>query len=71
MQKNKWCVIFNPISGRGRAVKDRPQIESLLRQYNIPFEVSISEYAGHTVQITKKALGSGIKKFIAVGGDGS
>ena len=71
MKINVWCVILNPISGRGKSVKHLPEIESLLRKYNIPYKIFISKYPGHSIHITQKALLSGIKKFIAIGGDGS
>ncbi|MDH5657020.1 MAG: diacylglycerol kinase family lipid kinase [Spirochaetia bacterium] len=71
MVKNQWCVIMNPVSGKGKAVKDRKTIEALFEQFKIPFQIFISEYPGHTVKITEKALGLGFKKFIAVGGDGT
>ncbi|MGK0388788.1 MAG: diacylglycerol kinase (ATP) [Maribacter sp.] len=68
----KISFIVNPISGTMRRRKD---MESLLdkhldkSKYN--YEVVLTEYAGHAIELSKNAKENGSDIVVAVGGDGS
>lgn len=66
----KTLVIFNPISGMGRALKVWPQIETALRQTGIQFDLTRTEGPRHAITLAEQAKRDGYGKIIAVGGDG-
>ena len=70
-QKNKWFIILNPASGNGRALRDQSRIESLLLKRNISYDIFISNYPGHSIELTRMGILKGYRKFIAIGGDGT
>ena len=64
-------VVFNPAAGRGRGGQYIASYLSLLRRYVKKFDYAVTEHAGHEVDLTDKALSSGYKSIVAVGGDGT
>lgn len=72
-QQNKENIlfIFNPVSGKANQAKIIKQInENLeLNKYNVLYENT--EYRGHANEIARHYKGKGIKKIVAVGGDGT
>lgn len=69
--KTKWAVILNPHAGGGKGQKDQNKIEKHLRKKGIDYELFISEYPKHAIQLTKTALEKGITQIIVAGGDGT
>ena len=66
-----WLVVLNPISGQGRAMHHRHEIEAVLRRHGIDFALEISERPGHAIEIVSGAIRSGCRHVLAVGGDGT
>jgi diacylglycerol kinase family enzyme len=66
-----WCAVLNPVSGGGRALRERSRIERALRGAGINYSLHFSEYAGHAVQLASSAAEAGQRHFIAIGGDGT
>jgi YegS/Rv2252/BmrU family lipid kinase len=66
-----WQVIVNPNAGHGKGRKDWSRISSLLEKYGISFQVCFTEARRHAIVIANKAVKSGFRKFIVVGGDGT
>ena len=66
-----YCLIVNPIAGRGAAKKMLPEIESLLESFNLSYDVELTEYPGHAIKLAAEAGGNGYKTVVAVGGDGT
>ena len=66
-----WFVIINPTAGNGRAEKKWPIIKRELISQNILFKYRISKHKTHVISLVQKALNSGIKKIVSVGGDGT
>lgn len=66
-----YCLIVNPIAGRGAAKKMLPVIESLLESYQLSYDVVFTEYPGHGIKLAAEAGGNGYKTVVAVGGDGT
>jgi diacylglycerol kinase (ATP) len=62
--------IVNQQSGRGRGQKAWRQIEPVLKQRGIPYQVQFTEYPAHGIELAKQAS-SDLRAVIAVGGDGT
>jgi YegS/Rv2252/BmrU family lipid kinase len=67
----KTIVIVNPASGRGRAKKQIPTIERILRASGLDFDLLQSERPWHAAEIAEAAARRGIDAVIAAGGDGT
>lgn len=67
----KVLLIFNPFAGHGRAKKILPQVESEFIKYNIEFELQLTDYPEHAVELTKKANLKSYDAVVAAGGDGT
>lgn len=66
-----WQVILNPHAGGGKGTHDQKKIEELLRQSDINFQLSISQYPGHAIELTRELVNNGAKNLIVAGGDGT
>jgi len=67
----RWFAVLNPISGRGRALRDRVRIEAALRAQDLDVQMEISQYAGHVLPLITRALDAGERHILAIGGDGT
>lgn len=67
----RWLVVANPISGQGRAMHHRHEIEAVLRRHGLEFDFVISEHPGHAVDLVSRAVERGCWHVLAVGGDGT
>ncbi|HTT11996.1 MAG TPA: diacylglycerol kinase family protein [Burkholderiaceae bacterium] len=70
-QFRRWFAVLNPVSGRGRAQRDRARIEAALRAHHLETIVEVSRYAGHALPLIGHALDAGERNILAVGGDGT
>jgi len=68
---NRWLVVANPISGQGRAMHHRHEIEAVLQRHGLAFDFVISEHPGHAVELVARAIEGGCRQILAVGGDGT
>jgi len=66
-----WFAVVNPHAGVERSRKKWDYIEYLLSKEKISFDYLFTAYRMHAVEIVRKAIKEGYKKFIAVGGDGT
>src|SRR5262245_64885112 len=64
----KVCVIFNPASGRGRAIRG---IERYRQVANIDHVLRPTNAPGHAEEIAEQAVCEGFAKIVAAGGDGT
>ena len=69
--EKRWLVVANPISGQGRAMHHRHEIEAVLRRHGIDFDFVISERPGHAVELVARAVEGGCRNILAIGGDGT
>lgn len=69
--QNQWFVILNPHAGSGRGKKDQGEIRKSLTKSEIRFQMAISDYPKHTIQLTIQAITNGYRKLIVAGGDGT
>lgn len=70
-QRKRWFVILNPHAGSGRGKKDQSEILKILTQSDFDFELAVSEYHRHTIQLTIEAIKKGFRNLIVAGGDGT
>lgn len=66
-----WLLLLNPVSGRGRGVRQRAAIEAQLRALGQSFQTQISAHAGHTTALVAAAVSAGCRRVLVAGGDGS
>lgn len=69
--ENRWLVVANPISGQGRAMHHRHEIEAVLQRHGLAFDFAISEHPGHAVDLVARAVAGGCRHILAIGGDGT
>ncbi|MDD2437926.1 MAG: diacylglycerol kinase family lipid kinase [Massilibacteroides sp.] len=67
----KVQAIINPVSGVGSKRKIPKMLEDVCRAKGCFLSVVFTEYAGHAIELTKKALEEDYSCIIAVGGDGT
>ena len=67
----KYNIIVNPIAGRGAAGKAVPEIKEKLKSLGIDYDLILTEYPGHAIQLAADARQIGYSTVVAVGGDGT
>jgi len=68
---DEWFAVVNPNAGNGKGVKDWKRIAGLLDKNGIKYKMALTEKRGHATIMTRDLIGSGYRKFISVGGDGT
>jgi len=70
-EKEEILFVINPIAG----IRKKTYVENIINRHLDPDKfvpmIRYTEYKGHGTKITQKALKSGIRKVVAVGGDGT
>lgn len=67
----KFLFIINPKAGHGKAPAFIQRIQSYPVPQDIQFEIALTEYSGHAVQLAAEAVKNNFFAAIAVGGDGT
>ncbi|NLC52460.1 MAG: diacylglycerol kinase family lipid kinase [Firmicutes bacterium] len=67
----KVKVIMNPVAGRGRALKAKPQILKALLAYNAELHLEETKGPRHATEIARQTVRAGFDLIIVVGGDGT
>ncbi|MCI2033502.1 MAG: diacylglycerol kinase family lipid kinase [Lactobacillus sp.] len=74
MQPRFYYIIFNPAAGSGTAVEVFKKIKQVLDDRGIQYEIKVSRYSGHSVQLAKQ-IGSFNQQahavLLVIGGDGT
>lgn len=65
----KSLVILNPYASRWLAQKRLPEAEAALKKAGVDYEVVVTEYAGHGIELAAEAAQKGFNPVIAAGGD--
>ena len=68
---SKYKIIVNPTSGRGYGGEAIPQIERMLSEYNLDFDLVRTERPWHAAELAQEAATAGYDVVVAVGGDGT
>lgn len=66
-----WQVIINPVTGRGKALRQWRQVERELRGGEAEWRVVLTEEPHHATRLVEEAVQAGIRRFVGVGGDGT
>lgn len=69
--RERYLIILNPIAGKGRAGDRRGEIERLLDERKLAYELVLTERPGHATELAYKAGSRGFSVATAVGGDGT
>ena len=67
----RYKIILNPTAGKGNGLKVRPEIEANLKKYNLDYDIDITGYPEHAIELAKKAAEDGFDIVVAAGGDGT
>ncbi len=67
----KICIIVNPVAGHGRAQAVLPQVEGLLKDCGIEYDLITTEKPGHAVSLASELAGCDYRAIVAMGGDGT
>ncbi len=62
-------IILNPYAARWDALKRRPEAETALQAAGVDYELVVSDFPGHGVELAAQALKDGFDPIIAAGGD--
>lgn len=68
---SKFLIIYNPISNKGGAEKIRPEVQKLLDELAVDYEIVLTEYPGHALELAQQAAHNGYDAVVAAGGDGT
>ena len=68
MNSGEYKLLFNPSAGKGKAYKKKEQIESLLQQFKVPYEMFITKSEKHLRELANKFSQQG-KMLVGAGGD--
>ncbi|MFO7622179.1 MAG: diacylglycerol kinase family lipid kinase [Bacteroidales bacterium] len=69
--REEWFTIINPNAGNGKGKKDWSRILSLFERESIPIVSRFTRQKGQAMEFVRESVGSGFRKFISVGGDGT
>ena len=67
----KILLIYNPYAGHGRAGKILPQVEEEFRKQQIEFDLHLTDYPGHGIEIVRSVELPDYNGIVAAGGDGT
>jgi YegS/Rv2252/BmrU family lipid kinase len=67
----RYCVILNPIAGRGLGSRIEADVRRALENARLDHELLVSQYPGHVKQLAQSAVEKGFDVVVAVGGDGT
>ncbi|MGX5200530.1 diacylglycerol/lipid kinase family protein [Aliikangiella sp. IMCC44632] len=67
----KLLIVYNPYAGNGRALKLLPQIRAYLDLVELDYQLVLSEYPKHTLELVSNAALEQYSGVIASGGDGT
>lgn len=69
--KKKVLFIMNPISGTNKKDSIPEEIDKYIDKKLFDYQIAVTEYAGHAIALTQKAVADKIDIVVAVGGDGT
>lgn len=67
----KYCIIINPIAGKGAGKNAAPKIEAILDALGVHYDLLMTEYPGHAIKLAEDAASDAYVAVVAVGGDGT
>lgn len=67
----KVLLVYNPMAGHKRAKKILPEVESKFNKNGILFDLRLTDYPEHAVDIVRESDFSSYEGIVAAGGDGT
>lgn len=67
----KVILIYNPFAANGRAGKMLAKVEAELNKHNIDFELHLTDYPEHAIEIVQNSDLTNFDAIIVAGGDGT
>lgn len=67
----KKLIILNPVAGKGRAGQRQPEIERLLAERGMAYDLRLTERPGHAAEIAAASCDDDYDVIVAAGGDGT
>ena len=67
----KILLLFNPNAGHGHAGKILSQVERAFNDHNIEFDLQLTQFPGHGIEIIRNADLGAYDGLVAAGGDGT
>lgn len=64
-------VILNPYANRWISGKRQPELEASLKKAGLDYQIKVSEYPEHAIELAREAVLAGNTPLIAAGGDGT
>lgn len=68
---NRILIVLNPIAGKGSAGRRLSEIESLMHERRLSYDIHQTEHVGHAIQVAMNAGAEGYDIVVAAGGDGT
>ena len=66
-----YYILCNPIAGGGRALESLKKLQAHLDERGLEYEIGLSQYHKHTIELAKDAVGKGHRQILTLGGDGT
>jgi YegS/Rv2252/BmrU family lipid kinase len=67
----RWLFVVNSLAGGGRTGHKIPELISELQKRKFDFEIRLTKYHKHAIEITRQGIEDGFRHIVAVGGDGT
>lgn len=65
-----YLFIVNPVSGRGKAARVVPELEGILKERDVRYQIAHTEFPRHAEELARQA-GDAFDVLVVVGGDGT
>lgn len=66
-----YYILCNPTAGGGRAAETLKRLEEHMREKALEYEVGLSQYHKHSLELVKDAVARGYRSIFTLGGDGT
>jgi YegS/Rv2252/BmrU family lipid kinase len=66
-----YYVLCNPTAGGGRALEHLKRLEAYMKEEGLEYELGVTEYHRHAVELVKGAVERGFRSIYTLGGDGT
>jgi YegS/Rv2252/BmrU family lipid kinase len=67
----RWLAVLNPAAGGGRALRAWPALAAACEDAGVRLELATTRGPGHATDLVARAHADGVRRFLAVGGDGT
>lgn len=67
----EMLIIFNPFANRGDSKHTVDRALQALARSGLDYQVELTGYRGHAMELAREASASGVKAIVAAGGDGT